>query len=274
MLIAASLVALAGCVLFAVERRRRLACAELVARAAHELRGPLAAAHLGLQTLGRQPGVQRWRCASVDIQLQRAALAVADLAAAPRRGRAGDRPGLVEVGRLLEEQVRAWHPMAASYGCELVLAPVPPSAVVQGDRLRLGQAIGNVLANAAEHGRGRIELSAHESGDRVRIEVVDDGPGLPAPVADLVARPRAGRGARGRGLAIAADVVRRHGGRLASAPSDRGARLAIDLPAAESGGARRFTRDPGASPGVPAARRAAFLAKARDVAATSGTRPR
>lgn len=228
--------ALAGYVLFAVERRRRLACAELVARAAHELRGPLAAAHLGLQSLGRQPGVQRWRCASVDVQLQRAALAVADLAAAPRRGRAEDVPGCVGVAALLEEQLRAWRPMAAAYGCELALTPVDPVAVVHGDRLRLGQAIGNVVGNAIEHGRGRIELSARSLGDRVRIEVVDGGPGLPATVAELTARPRAGRGARGRGLAIAADIVRRHGGRLASAPSDRGARLALDLPAAERAG--------------------------------------
>lgn len=230
---AALLIAAVGFALFAVERRRRLACAELVARAAHELRGPLAAAHLGLQSLGRQAGVQRWRCAAVDVQLQRAALAVADLAAAPGGGRARDVPGLVEVGSLLEEQVRAWRPMAASYGCELSLAPVSPSTVVTGDRLRLGQAIGNVLANAAEHGCGRIELSAREGGGRVRIEIVDDGPGLPATVTELTARPRGGRGSRGRGLAIAADIVRRHGGRLASAPSDRGARLAMDLPAAD-----------------------------------------
>lgn len=232
MLGAALVLAVAGFGLFAVERRRRLAAAELVARAAHELRGPLAAAHLGLQSLGREPGVPRWRCAGVDVQLQRAALAVADLAAAPRRGSAGDAPGFVCVGELLEEQVRAWRPMAASYGCELRLAPVAPALAVHGDRLRLGQAIGNVVANAAEHGRGCIELSARLLGGRVRIEVVDDGPGLPAPVADLAARPHGGRGTRGRGLAIAAGIVRRHGGRLASAPSDRGARLALDLPAA------------------------------------------
>lgn len=232
---AALLLAAAGFALFAFERRRRRHAAELVARAAHELRGPLAAAHLALQSLGRRPGVERWRCAAVDVQLQRAALAVADLAAAPRGGRVRDAAVVVEVGGLLEEQVRAWRPLAASYGCELALCPVEPDTVVRGDRLRLGQAIGNVLANAAEHGRGRIELSARRLEDRVRIEVIDDGPGLPAPVADLAARPRAGRGARGRGLAIAADIARRHGGRLAGAPSDRGARLALDLPAGNHG---------------------------------------
>jgi signal transduction histidine kinase len=231
-MLAALALALCGFGPWLLERRRRLACAELVARAAHELRGPLAAAHLGLQSLGRQPGVQRWRCVGVDVQLQRAALAVADLAAAPRGRRIDDVPGVVDVGVMLEEQVRSWRPMAGAYGCELLLAPVAPGALVAGDRLRLGQAIGNVVANAVEHGQGRIELSARELGDRIRIEVLDDGPGLPAPVAELAARPRAGRGRRGRGLAIASDIARRHGGRLASAPSDRGARLALDLPAA------------------------------------------
>jgi signal transduction histidine kinase len=61
--------------------------------------------------------------------------------------------------------------------------------------------------------------------------VSDEGGGLPAPVAELVRRPRAGRGRRGRGLVIAADIVARHGGWLVSAPSAGGARLAIELPA-------------------------------------------
>lgn len=230
---ALGLACLACLVLLVRERARRRAAAELVARAAHEIRGPLAAAHLALESLGRRPGVERWRCAAVDLQLQRAALAVADLAAAPRLARAGDRLGVVDVGELLEEQVRSWRPMAGAYGCDLLLMPVAPELVVRGDRVRLGQAIGNVVANAVEHGRGRIELSARVLDGRVRVEVVDDGPGLPAPVADLAARPRAGRGRRGRGLAIAAEIARRHGGRLASAPSARGARLALDLPAVD-----------------------------------------
>src|SRR4051794_23694860 len=202
-------------------RGRAAARAELVARAAHELRGPLAAAHLGLQSLARQTGVQRWRVALVDVQLQRAALALADLAAAPRGGRATDRTGVIAIGELLEEQVRAWRLMAGAYGCELTLSPVSPEMQVRGDRVRLAQAVGNVVGNAIEHGRGRIELSARHFGDRVRIEVVDDGPGLPAPVAELAARPRAGRGHRGRGPATAPQIAPRPGGRAPSRPPPR-----------------------------------------------------
>jgi len=65
-----------------------------------------------------------------------------------------------------------------------------------------------------------------------RIEVLDRGSGLPASVAELAARARAGRGRRGRGLAIAAQIARAHHGRLASAPVAAGACLVLELPAA------------------------------------------
>ena len=64
------------------------------------------------------------------------------------------------------------------------------------------------------------------------IEIRDSGPGLPAPVGELVAAARGRRSARGHGLAIAAAVAERHGGRLASLPAARGAHLVLELPAA------------------------------------------
>jgi signal transduction histidine kinase len=100
----------------------------------------------------------------------------------------------------------------------------------RGDGARLTRACENLLANAIEHGGGEILVRARASTHTVRIEVRDEGPGLPAPEVELVRRPRAGRGTRGRGLAIVADTAARHGGRLAAAPSERGARLVLELP--------------------------------------------
>jgi signal transduction histidine kinase len=99
--------------------------------------------------------------------------------------------------------------------------------VLRGDRVRLAQACGNLLKNAIEHGGGKVLLRARASRHTVRIEVLDEGPGLPAPVNELTRRAR---GPRGHGLAHASDVAARHGGRLAAAPSERGARLVLELP--------------------------------------------
>ena len=200
---------------------------ELVARACHELRGPLTAAHLALHA-SDGPGA---RLAAIDLELKRAGRALDDLAAARNGRQAADRAEIVDVGELLAYQAATWEAIAPVFGCELRIGAVAPDVLVRGDRVRLAQAVGNLVANALEHGAGTIEVSARAAAGRVRIEVSDQGGGLPEPVADLARRPRGGRGPRGRGLAIATEFVGRHGGRIVSAPSARGARLAIEMPA-------------------------------------------
>jgi len=226
-LVAAAAAGLAGWAWRELRRGR-----ELVARACHELRGPLAAAHLALHACSRPgTGAAPGRLAAIDVELRRAGRALDDLAAARSGRRAADRDEIVDVAELLTSQAQTWEAVAPVFGCRLVLAGPDAAALVRGDRVRLAQAVGNLLANALEHGTGRVELRARSSAERVRIEVSDEGAGLPAPVAQLKGRARGGRGRRGRGLAIASDIVARHGGTLLAAPSARGARLAIELPA-------------------------------------------
>lgn len=210
-----------------VDRRARRR-AELVARACHELRGPLTAAGLALYAAGRRGEASSARVAAVDLQLRRAELALTDLSLAPAGGRARDRLEPVAVADVLAAEASSWRDVALAHGCDLVLAEPVPDVAVRADTRRLSQAAGNLIANALEHGAGTVRLGARLEGGRVRIEVCDDGPGLAAPIAAL-SRPR---GARGRGLAIVADVARRSGGGLHSAPSSAGARLVIELPAA------------------------------------------
>ncbi len=205
---------------------------ELVARASHELRGPLTAARLGLHLVARGRGAPADRLAAIDLELRRAGLALDDLDAARAGRRARDRLETVAVADLLRDAVAVWRPVARARGRDLRLEWDPADAAVHGDRLRLAQACGNLLANAIEHGHGSVCLRGRATGARVRIEVVDDGPGLPAPVGALASRPRAGRGRRGRGLAIAAEIAARHGGRLASAPAASGGRVVLELPVA------------------------------------------
>jgi signal transduction histidine kinase len=223
----AALAAGAAAVL-AVELRRR---AELVARACHELRGPLTAAHLALHGAGAAGGASRPRLEAVGLELRRAGRALDDLAAARRGARAGDEERTVDLAGLLAGQAPTWAAQARAAGVELRLMPVAPRLLVRGDPVRLAQAAANVVANAIEHGGGTVQVRAVRGRGRVRLEVCDTGPGLPAPVAALARRRRAGQGARGRGLAIAAGILERHGGSLAAAPAARGARIVLELPA-------------------------------------------
>ncbi len=220
------LAALAVAVAVVVQRRR----AELVARACHEVAGPLQAAGLALHA-ARGEGGPGARLAAVDLELRRAARALDDLDAARSGRRAADASDVVDVGCLLAQQALTWQVAARRRGRRLRVV-AGSGLLVRGDAVRLAQAVGNLLANALEHGDGTVELRASRAHGSVRIEVRDDGAGLPAPVAELTRRPRAGRGSRGRGLAIAAEIATRHGGRLAAAPSPAGARLGLELPAA------------------------------------------
>jgi signal transduction histidine kinase len=218
----------AAVVLCCLELRRRR---ELVARACHELRGPLTAVRLGLATMERRGEAPPERLASLELELRRAGLALDDFAAARGGRRTVDRDEPVDIAELLEEQLASWDVVAAAFQSTLRLGGAVPGTFVRGDRLRLAQAISNLVANAIEHAPGRVELTARIVGSRhVCIEVVDEGPGLPHPVAELTRRARAGRGRRGRGLAIAAEIAGRHGGRLVAATAPHGARIGLELP--------------------------------------------
>ena len=205
---------------------------ESVARACHELRAPLTAARLGLQ-LGASTGeLSPARLRAIDLELGRAALALEDLdTARTRRIKPWRPPTPVDLAELVSDSAEAWRPAAAALGVELRAGWSGGSARVWADRLRLAQATGNLIANAIEHGGGVVEVRGSVQRGRARIEVSATGPGLPAPVAVLVRRPYGGRGARGRGLAIASAIATGHGGRLAAAPSEQGARLVLELPA-------------------------------------------
>ncbi|HEY3019548.1 MAG TPA: ATP-binding protein [Solirubrobacteraceae bacterium] len=235
-------VALAAAALAAALLVRLRAREELVARACHELRSPLTAARLAVHAIGAGDAATAQALAVLDLELRRAGLALDDLVAARDGARAGDVAELLEAHEVVQAVAESFLPVARGLGAELRVEPVPPGLFVRGDRLRLVQAVGNLVGNALEHGAGPVTVRARcGPGGSVRLEVHDGGPGLPAPVAALAARPRAGRGRRGRGLAIATDVAVRHGGRLVSAPSPRGARLALELPlltAADEGGQR------------------------------------
>jgi signal transduction histidine kinase len=121
----------------------------------------------------------------------------------------------------------------------LALAPIPP---VCGNADRLVQVALNLLVNArqalADTRAPRIEIETRAIAREVRLEIRDNGPGIPEAALDRVFDPffttRGPDEGTGLGLAIAFDIAREHGGALeASSPPGRGACFVLRLPASD-----------------------------------------
>ena len=222
--------------LLALATRRALADRmEGVARACHELRGPLTTVRLALAVAERGGELTSHQLRAIDTELGRAGQVLDDLGEMRRRrvdGSGSRDLGRVDVLALLSDVLEAAQPAGARVDVRLSGWWDGPGVVVWGDRLRLAQALGNLLANAIEHGGGAVRVHGALRRGVVCIEVDDDGPGLPGSVAGLASRPRAGRGPRGRGLAIALGIAEAHGGTVAAAPVGHGGRVVLTLPAA------------------------------------------
>lgn len=112
-----------------------------------------------------------------------------------------------------------------------------PEWVISGDRLRIEQALGNLVDNALRHGAGTIRLEAKLEGDWLEVAVSDEGAGFPAaflPHAfERFSRAEVARssGGAGLGLAIAEAVARAHGGGATAANTAAGPVITLRLPA-------------------------------------------
>jgi signal transduction histidine kinase len=223
----------AALALRAARLSRRL---DLIAHAEHELRGPVSALSLGVEALGRVPELRR-RAAAFEAHLDRLRLGLAELDAARAGKRAPARTDEVAVEGVARATTQAWEPAARAAGAEISFEWHAGPVVARADRARLSQALGNVLANAVEHGGERIAVSGERDGGGVRITVRDRGEGKPREgagvrLADVQSHGPDPYRSRGHGLTIAARGLDEMGGSL-SAP---------DLGGVLSGSRRRDPR--------------------------------
>ena len=206
---------------WAIALRRRLG---LVALAEHELRGPVAALALAGEALRRRAGT-RTPGLLVEGQVERLRIALADLAAARAGARAAGSPVALRVEDAGRTVAAGFAALAREGGRRLRGDWRAAAAAVRIDRGRFAQALGNVLANAVEHGGGDIAVATARGNGSVRVEVRDEGG---APRRDSRRRP-----GRGNGLAIARHAVEEAGGSLTVAAGEHGTTVTIELPLAE-----------------------------------------
>lgn len=121
-----------------------------------------------------------------------------------------------------------------------VEAHLPEGTRVELDSDKMRRVLGNMAANArdAMGGRGRLHLRARLSagggaGDRLALEVADEGPGVPPEIRARVFEPfvtRGKKGGTGLGLAVSKRFVEEHGGTLELLEDGPGARFRLTLP--------------------------------------------
>ncbi|MCA0042469.1 sensor histidine kinase [Celeribacter litoreus] len=116
---------------------------------------------------------------------------------------------------------------------------VPATMVVRADPEQMHRVLSNLVRNArqaimATGACGEIAVAAREDEDEWVVSVTDTGPGLPPKAREYLFQPFQGgarKGGFGLGLAIAAELVRGHGGRLVLEQTDEtGTAFAIHLP--------------------------------------------
>ena len=153
----------------------------------------------------------------------------------------------VDLGPLIEQLVKSWESRRETGDARLAFArPRKNSAVVMGKPDRLARAINAIIDNAVSFSPpgGLVEVAVARVGDKVRIRVDDEGPGVPREAREAIfnrfhsVRPKEENFGRhsGLGLAIAQAIVNGHDGEIDvhdhdDAPS--GARFTITLPAAD-----------------------------------------
>lgn len=221
---------------------------ELIRIVSHELRTPLASI-IGFTSvlLSREvpPDEQRQYLEIVDREGRRLSALLNDFLDAERldEGHLQLEPELIDIGRVVAEQVRLFEGQSAKHRLDMDLRsrPLP----VHGDPNRLAQVIGNLLSNAIKYSPegGTVAVTAEQHNGVVRVSVRDEGLGIPEELQEGVfakffrgEAPASGIPGSGLGLTIARSVVEAHGGRMSfESGRGKGSVFWLELPSAAGG---------------------------------------
>jgi PAS domain S-box-containing protein len=222
---------------------------EFIALVSHELRTPLTSICGYLELLLQDdvmaglPEAQLSWLDVIDRNAERLLRLVEDLllTAQASAGNLALEHGEIDIAAIVGQAVQACGPVAAARGIALTCSTESLPAA-NGDRLRIGQVIDNLISNALKFtpAGGTVEVRAYPHASAVRIEVADTGMGISADEQTQLFE-RFFRTARaqeeaipgvGLGLSISKAIVEAHDGRISvRSVEGAGTTFFVDLPA-------------------------------------------
>ena len=224
---------------------------EFLAVLSHELRNPLAPIRNSTYILERAaPGGEQAKRALAVINRQAGQLTrlVDDLLDVTRitRNKIQLQCETVDLNQLVQHTIEDQGTLFDKSEVNLEFRPAPRPVLVNADRNRLAQVIGNLLQNAAKFtGRGgqtRITIRADATAKQAVVQVADTGVGMAPEMVSRLFQPFSqadstldrSKGGLGLGLALAKGLVELHGGIVTagSAGLGQGAEFVVRLPLA------------------------------------------
>jgi signal transduction histidine kinase len=216
---------------------------EILAVVSHDLRGPLHAISLATEALRDEiSGPAARYLGAIERASTRAERLITDLleASAIENGALQLTRAPIDAGAILK-QAAAEHELLVKESGSKIITHIPDDPiVVQADRDRVLQVLGNLIGNSLKHAKGApIELVLQRRDDAAVVAVRDHGPGIPQTelphIFDRYWSGRQKKGGAGLGLAIAKGIVSAHGGKIVvDSQQGSGAEFQFTLPLART----------------------------------------
>ncbi|GGD77981.1 sensor histidine kinase [Caballeronia grimmiae] len=210
---------------------------KMAAQIAHEIRNPAGAMRLKAENALAGDGARREAALRTIIQqVGRIELQVSSLLALTQSVTVHARE--VDLPAWLDDIVHTHESRAESRHVALGVEVAPHSTQPVFDPAQLARALDNLLVNALRHtpSGGSVTVRAYaavaEEGERLRLEVIDNGPGVSPAERERIFEPFVtGRSdGSGLGLAVVREIASAHGGRAYLAEDSNMTRFVIDLP--------------------------------------------
>ncbi|MGV9327118.1 ATP-binding protein [Streptosporangium sandarakinum] len=206
-----------------------------VSDASHDLRNPIAGIQTRLEVALEEPEDYQWRPMVREAlnDLQRLSAIVHDLLELSRLDSRAPMPmKQIDLAELARREIARRMPGVA------IVPSLESGVIVQANPVRLSRVLNNLLNNAERHADTRIDVLVAREDGQARLEVLDDGSGIPPDARERVferfsrlaeSKKRDPQGT-GLGLPIAREIAEIYGGSLTIQDSRKGARFVLLLP--------------------------------------------